>query len=74
MKLAIWGRKKQPSPSSPDLSFVRQVMSVEDDLLDELEAEIARTTGFKVTDHEVKLYGYCKECGGNLIEKNKTSE
>ena len=50
------------------------VMSVEDDLLDELEAEIARTTGFKVTDHEVKLYGYCKECGGNLIEKNKTSE
>lgn len=49
-------------------------MSVEDDLLDELEAEIARTTGFKVTDHEVKLYGYCKECGGNLIEKNKTSE
>ena len=40
----------------------------------ELEAEIARTTGFKVTDHEVKLYGYCKECGGNLIEKNKTSE
>ena len=51
-----------------------RVMSVEDDLLEELEAEIARTTGFKVTDHEVKLYGYCKECGGNLIEKNKTSE
>jgi Fur family ferric uptake transcriptional regulator len=30
-----------------------------------LEASIADETGFQVIDHEVKLYGYCKECGGN---------
>lgn len=51
-----------------------KVFSVEDDLLDELEGKIERTTGFKIVDHEVKLYGYCKECGGKLIEKSKTSE
>jgi len=40
------------------------VMSFEDDLLESLEDRILQTTGFVVEDHEVKLYGYCKECGG----------
>lgn len=43
-----------------------KVISFEDDLLEELEANIAETTGFCVMDHEVKLYGYCKECGGKI--------
>lgn len=38
------------------------VFSFEDDLLDELEERIKKTTSFKVVDHEVKLYGYCKNC------------
>lgn len=38
------------------------VSSFEDDLLDKLEKRIQETTSFKVTDHEVKLYGYCKSC------------
>lgn len=46
-----------------------KVLSFQDDLLDELEERIAGTTQFQVVNHEVKLYGYCKECGGNLIEK-----
>lgn len=46
-----------------------KVTSFQDDLLEELEEKIANTTGFYVVDHEVKLYGYCVECGGNLIEK-----
>lgn len=41
-----------------------RVISFEDDLLEELEAKITEKTGFHVVDHEVKLYGYCAECGG----------
>lgn len=46
-----------------------RIISFEDDLLEELEKRIADTTGFYVVNHEVKLYGYCKECGGKLLEK-----
>lgn len=46
-----------------------KIISFEDDLLEELEKKIADTTGFFVVNHEVKLYGYCKECGGKLLEK-----
>ncbi len=51
-----------------------KVISFRDDLLEELEEKIAETTGFSVVNHEVKLYGYCKECkefGGNLIEEKR---
>lgn len=48
-----------------------KVISFRDDLLEDLEEKIMKTTGFSVVDHEVKLYGYCKECGGNLIEEEK---
>lgn len=33
-----------------------------DDLLEELEEKIVRTTGFQVMNHEVKLYGCCAAC------------
>lgn len=48
-----------------------KVISFQDDLLEGLEANIADTTGFFVVDHEVKLYGYCVECGGNVIEEKR---
>lgn len=48
-----------------------KVISFQDDLLEELEAKIAATTGFSVVNHEVKLYGCCAECGGNLIEEKR---
>lgn len=48
-----------------------KVFSFQDDLLEELEGKIARTTGFCVVNHEVKLYGYCVECGGDLIEEKR---
>ncbi len=38
------------------------VFSFEDDLLENLEEKISSKTGFEVIDHEVKLYGYCKNC------------
>ena len=45
-----------------------KVFEFEEDMLEGLETEIEKETGFRVIDHEVKLYGYCKECGGKLIE------
>jgi Fur family transcriptional regulator, ferric uptake regulator len=39
-----------------------KVISFQDDLLDELEKRIMDNVGFKVIDHEVKLYGKCKDC------------
>lgn len=38
------------------------VYKFEDDLLDTLESKIYDTLGFQVMNHEVKLYGYCKNC------------
>ena len=49
----------------------RRVISFQDDLLEELEAKIADTVGFRVVDHDVKLYGYCAECGGDFIEEKR---
>ena len=40
------------------------IISFQDELLEKLEMKIAETTGFRVVDHEVKLYGYCQKCGG----------
>ena len=48
-----------------------RVISFQDDLLEELEARITATAGFQIIDHEVKLYGYCVECGGDLIEEKR---
>lgn len=39
-----------------------KIISFRDDLLDELEARIMESASFQVVNHEVKLYGYCKEC------------
>ena len=41
-----------------------KVLSFQDDLLEELEGKIMKTMGFWGVDHEGKLNGYCKECGG----------
>ena len=40
----------------------KKVIEVEDDLLDDLEAEIKNKYSFLIVDHSVKFYGYCKEC------------
>ena len=39
-----------------------KVTEFEDDLLDELEADIQKKMGFHVLNHQVKFYGTCKEC------------
>ena len=39
-----------------------EVFAFQEDLLDNLEKKIEQTTGFIVSDHEVKLYGHCAQC------------
>lgn len=43
----------------------------EDDLLEQLESKIENTLGFRVRDHEVRLYGYCKDYMGKQNENNR---
>lgn len=43
-----------------------KVLSFNDDLLEELENHIEKLTGFRVSDHELKFYGQCKECAGKM--------
>ena len=40
----------------------KKVIEFDEDLLDELEEVISRKSGFKILNHEVKFFGYCKEC------------
>ena len=40
----------------------KKVIEFEEDLLDDLEAKIAKKSGFKILNHEVKFFGYCYEC------------
>ncbi len=44
-----------------------KVLSFEGDMLDSLENKIKEAMGFETLDHEVKLYGYCKECQKNRV-------
>ncbi|MEY8352869.1 Fur family transcriptional regulator [Lachnospiraceae bacterium 54-53] len=46
-----------------------KVFSFKGDLLDTLEQALLDESGFFVTDHEVKLYGYCRECREAMEEK-----
>lgn len=39
-----------------------KVLEVQMDLLESLEKEIERSGLFKIVDHSVKFYGYCKDC------------
>lgn len=40
----------------------KRVIEFEEDLLDDLEADIAKKSGFQILNHEVKFFGYCKDC------------
>lgn len=44
-----------------------KVTEVKIDLLDSLEDEIEKDEKFKIVDHNLKFYGYCKNC----VTKNK---
>ncbi|MBS6397043.1 MAG: transcriptional repressor [Clostridiales bacterium] len=39
-----------------------RVMSFQGDLLEAFEKKMEEKTGFRIQDHDVKLYGYCGDC------------
>jgi Fur family transcriptional regulator, ferric uptake regulator len=43
-----------------------KVAEFDDDLLETLEAVIARKSNFKIIDHDLKFYGWCKECQAQI--------
>ncbi|MFW5669999.1 MAG: Fur family transcriptional regulator [Acetivibrio ethanolgignens] len=47
------------------------VFAFEDDMLESLEKKIEESMGCSVVDHEVKLFGYCKDCQKKLAEEKK---
>ena len=40
----------------------QKVLEIDEDRLDELEAEIALKSGFWIVNHDVKFFGYCRDC------------
>lgn len=40
----------------------RKVIEFSEDMLEDLEADIRKKCGFRVTDHQVKFFGLCEEC------------
>ncbi|WP_094603341.1 Ferric uptake regulation protein [Sporomusa silvacetica DSM 10669] len=39
-----------------------RVIEFADDLMEDLENIIAKSSNFTIVDHQVKFYGYCQEC------------
>lgn len=49
------------------------VLTFQGDLLEALEERIQNALEFEVVDHEVKLFGYCKECREASKEKHNNT-
>lgn len=64
VRYEIGNREKEGSHHHHHLICLNchSVLTFEDDLLEALEERIRKSLCFKVVDHEVKLYGYCKKC------------
>ncbi|MBO8136610.1 MAG: transcriptional repressor [Desulfotomaculum sp.] len=39
-----------------------KIIEINEDLLEELEDKVIKEQGFKITNHELKLFGYCRDC------------
>lgn len=48
-----------------------RVSAFQNDMLEALETGVKQALGFQVIDHEVKLYGYCKDC---LKQENRKDQ
>jgi Fur family ferric uptake transcriptional regulator len=40
------------------------ILEVAEDLLEDLEARVNRDFGFDVQNHQLKIFGYCRDCKG----------
>lgn len=73
VRYEIGNRSKEGSHHHHHLICLKchSVFTFEDDLLEVLEERIQNSLGFRVVDHEVKLYGYCKNCSEHGYEESK---
>lgn len=39
-----------------------RILEFNEDLLEDIEAAVARNTGFSIVDHSLAIYGYCSTC------------
>ncbi len=39
-----------------------KIQEVDEDLLDDLELRVSKDLDFEVRDHQLKIFGHCKEC------------
>ena len=39
-----------------------KITEINEDLLEDLEKQVSKDYNFSVTDHELKIYGYCRTC------------
>ncbi len=39
-----------------------EVTEFHDRVIEDLQKEVSRAVGFKVTSHKLEIYGYCREC------------
>jgi Fe2+/Zn2+ uptake regulation proteins len=46
------------------------VKEFDDDLLDAVEEAITKQEGFKIVDHQLKLFGYCSNCQKKMSGTN----
>jgi len=49
----------------------RNIQDIHDNNLNKLE--LSHKTEFKITDHRVEFYGYCRECQGHELNKTATN-
>lgn len=48
-----------------------KISAFQEDMLEALETGVWEALGFRVTDHEVKLYGYCRNCSEQEKRQNQ---
>ncbi|AEG61566.1 Fur family transcriptional regulator [Desulforamulus ruminis] len=39
-----------------------KITEINEDLLEDIEKQVSKDYNFSVTDHELKIYGYCRSC------------
>lgn len=47
-----------------------RVQEFDDDLLESLEKLLTQQTGFHITDHQLKFFGYCRDCAAQKLHRS----
>jgi Fur family ferric uptake transcriptional regulator len=47
-----------------------KITEFENDRLEALQNQIARQEGFRVLEHKLEIYGYCRACGGKRADSS----